>query len=177
MNKKPLGLRREIDNRNSSDMNENNLVLPRTAGRWLLPLIVCVLLGCSSKSPDMGRQFTIGKPEPPKQNCASVGMGSGSVDGTQYVYKEISPGKCQWVVNVEATNYLREQEAKRSRLYFALRTRVLTTEEWGEVIKYGDRLNIDSGRGYYAEEKSRELNNAYLQQFLLRMSAMKAEQK
>ena len=66
---------------------------------------------------------------------------------------------------------VREYEQRKLDLYFALRTRVLTDEEWAQVVEHGDHLNISSLQPYFATEKMKELNDAYLQQFKLRLAA------
>ena len=75
------------------------------------------------------------------------------------------------MVDVSAEQAVRDHERRKHDLYFALRTRVLTDEEWEEVVRYGDQLNIKNMVSYYPSEKTIELNDAYLQQFKLRRAA------
>jgi hypothetical protein len=95
-------------------------------------------------------------------------------NGTQYKKAEVEPGKWQWIVDEAAMNYLAEIEKHRRDLYWALRSRVLTDAEMLEVEGYGDRLNIQPMVSYNAEEKKREMNDALLQQFKLRLAAERA---
>jgi hypothetical protein len=97
--------------------------------------------------------------------------GGCNMNGVHYKKTEISPGKWQWIVDVETENYARVQQDRRRNLYWALRSRVLTDEEMAEVGRYGDGLNIEPLQGYMPEEKMRELNDALLQQFKLRAAA------
>ena len=58
-------------------------------------------------------------------------------------------------------------EQRRQELWQALRTRVLTKEEWHEVLQYGANLNIEMGVPYYRTEKTMELTHAYMLQFIM----------
>src|SRR3984885_5981848 len=108
---------------------------------------------------------------PPDEKCQYLGC---NINGINYKQSEVSPGRWQWIVNEEAEKYAREQEARRTNLYWALRSRVLTDEEMAEVETYGRYLNIQPMTPYSAHEKELDLNAALLQQFRLREIAKAA---
>lgn len=92
-----------------------------------------------------------------------------SINGTPYWKVEVKPGKWEWQVNEASLKLLNDEERHRAELWMALRTRVLAADEWKEVLQYGDRINRPPNIPYFAEEKSRELNDAYATQQLLRL--------
>jgi hypothetical protein len=65
-------------------------------------------------------------------------------------------------------NKIQEYESKKYALYHALTTRVLTDDELIKARQYGDSLNIQDNAPYYADQKRRELDNAFAIQDLLR---------
>lgn len=108
---------------------------------------------------------------PPDEKRQYLGC---NINGINYKPSEISPGCWQWVVNEEAEKRIRDEEAHRANLYWALRSRVLNDEEMAEVERYGSSLNIQLMVSYSPHEKEMELNNALLQQFRLREIAKAA---
>ena len=108
---------------------------------------------------------------PPDEKCQYLGC---NINGINYKQSEVSPGRWQWVVNEEAEKRIRDEEAHRANLYWALRSRVLNDEEMAEVERYGSSLNIQLMVSYSPHEKEMELNNALLQQFRLREIAKAA---
>lgn len=94
-----------------------------------------------------------------------------NVNGVNYLKREVSPGRWQWVQNEEANRRQHEYEKRKDDLYFALQTRALTTDEEIEALGYGSSLNIRNMVSYRAEEKSRELQNAWFQQRRLQLLA------
>ena len=62
------------------------------------------------------------------------------------------------------------RENKRRELFFALTSRVLTSEELLAVGAYGSRLNIEMMVSFNMQEKLQELTNALLVQQLLRQA-------
>lgn len=94
-----------------------------------------------------------------------------TINGTPYKKSEISPGKWQWVVNEELLRLSQIRENHRRDLFWALRSRVLTDAEMTEVDGYRDSLNIEQMVSFNPAEKARELNDALLQQFKLRLAA------
>lgn len=105
---------------------------------------------------------------------------SGSGTGTSYICKE---GK--WVEDVEGEKRAREKaeadNKKKKALYWALRTRILTDAEMGEVANYDYELLKPTYAGSYAtmgmigvdpdEAVKKEFMVALLQQFKLRAAA------
>jgi hypothetical protein len=75
-------------------------------------------------------------------------------------------------------NFIDTYEKRKTDLYWALRTRVLTDEEMGEVAKHDYCLLIRSGEVYTPSEKIKEFGDALLQQFKIRhiTSLTKAEE-
>lgn len=106
-------------------------------------------------------------------NCESpteggLGYGALSCNGTQYKKSEVSPGKWEWVQDIEAMNSMADRENHRRDLFWALRSRILTDDEMKEVVEYGNSLNIELNQSYFPEEKFKELNEALFQQHRLR---------
>lgn len=85
-------------------------------------------------------------------------------NGVQYMKREVSPGRWQWVENEEANRHSAEREARRRFIFAALWTRVLAPEEEAEALAMGNSLNIAPMTPYYAADKQRELNDAWFQQ-------------
>ena len=93
-------------------------------------------------------------------------------DGSSlYHIVEYSPGKCRWEIDREGMRTAAQEEQQRRDLYFSLRSRVLTDKEMQEVADYGKYLNIDSSVPYNEGDKAKELNDALLTQFKLRLAA------
>lgn len=97
-----------------------------------------------------------------------------SVNGTPYKREEVEPGRWQWVADEKIVRLQNEREARRSELWWALRTRPLTPEEANEVRGWGDSINITPMVSYYAEEKSRERILAFEAQARLQMMVAQA---
>jgi hypothetical protein len=95
-------------------------------------------------------------------------------NGTPYRKEEVAPGQWQWVVDQKIMKLTADRERHRRDLYWALRSRILTDDEMKEVEQYGDYLNIEPMVSYSSDEKKRELNDALLQQFKLRLAAERA---
>ena len=113
--------------------------------------------------------------EPPDSNDPYKGWTNVQINGIPYDKKEID-GKWQWVVDEKLLREKQQREQHRCDLYWALRSRILTSDEFKEVIQYGSSLNIDLDTPFCSEEKTRELNDALLQQFKMRLlSANKLE--
>ncbi len=91
-----------------------------------------------------------------------------SSNGVPYKKAEVSPGRWQWVVNKEAQERERKWQADIADLYSALRTRVLTDEEFDRAKSLGLSLVTRLMVPYYEQEKRRELDEAFLQQYRLR---------
>jgi hypothetical protein len=68
-----------------------------------------------------------------------------------------------------------DEQDEKDRLYFAMRSRVLTEDEMKRVEHYQERLLTRDGRPYYEEEIVKQFNAALLQQFQIRTLAMTAE--
>ncbi len=117
-----------------------------------------------------------GQPEWPDCDPPHPVYGGGglSVNNVQYKKVEVSPGHWQWRINEEAMKMLADYEQHRIDLYFALRSRVLTDEEMQEVAHLGADLTIRIGEVYDQTEKYKELNEALLQQFKLKIAQEKA---
>jgi hypothetical protein len=94
----------------------------------------------------------------------------------------------KWILDKEAMDRESERqinrEKRRKELYFALRSRILSDEEMGEVAKWGIELvraeswGFGGHRIYMASdetEKHKELNEALLQQFKLRQAEAKCK--
>lgn len=69
------------------------------------------------------------------------------------------------------------EEVHRRELYWALRTRVLTIEEWREVEQYDFWLCVEPMCSYHHKDKVEEFNASLLQQFKLRMAVETAKAK
>jgi hypothetical protein len=93
-----------------------------------------------------------------------------SLNGIPYHKEEVEPGRWQWVINAEALRSKQEEAARRSDLWFALRTRVLTSEEMASVRSYGQWLNLQEMVPYDASQKALELNNALANQALMQIA-------
>jgi hypothetical protein len=94
-----------------------------------------------------------------------------NINGVNYLKREVAPGRWQWVENEEANRRQWERECRKMELFHALWTRALTQPEEEEAISHGDALNIQNCVPYRAEEKQRELHNAWFQQRRLQMLA------
>lgn len=94
-----------------------------------------------------------------------------NLNGTQYKKVEVEAGKWQWKVDEEIEKYKRDEQLRKDNLYWALRSRVLTAEEMAEIERLGASLIIREMVPYKESEKQKELNDALLQQFLLRQIA------
>lgn len=117
-----------------------------------------------------------GEPEkdcPPSYAGSMTSAISSSSGAIALELRKLPNGKCQWQMNREETQRVQGEEQHRKDLYWALRSRVLTDAEMAEVAQYGADLNINDGETYNADEKARELNDALLQQYRLRLSAQK----
>jgi hypothetical protein len=79
------------------------------------------------------------------------------------------------VPDEEANKRDSQERRRKSELFWALRSRVLTLAEMEEVEQHGDSLNIVPCWPYMKSDKDRELNDALLQQFRLRMAAERAK--
>jgi hypothetical protein len=66
-------------------------------------------------------------------------------------------------------------DTKRRELYWALRSRIITNDEMKQVEELGVNLVIATGEGFFRLEKERELNDALLQQFRMRIEAERAK--
>lgn len=95
-----------------------------------------------------------------------------TVNDVPHSKKEIAPGEWRWVVNEVLLAARDARETDRRNLFWALRSRVLTEDEMKRVDQYGSSLNIDLGVSFYRLEKSRELNEALLQQARLRAALL-----
>lgn len=84
-------------------------------------------------------------------------------------YKCSSDGK--WVINKEAVVDQEKEQKHKYDLYWALRSRVLTSDEMKEVEQYGIYLIVTPMTPFDESEKNREFNDALLQQFRLRLAA------
>ncbi len=118
-------------------------------------------------------------PEPLKPETWS-GLRAMSINGLPYKLQKVAENCFIWVPDVEASQRQLEAEAKenarKDELYLALRTRVLTVKEWEEVVALGEYLLVHFHGGTASGnfvELERRLNEAYLQQFKLRMAAEK----
>jgi hypothetical protein len=101
-----------------------------------------------------------------------------SIDGEPYHKVEVSPGKWQWQVDRESIKRCQEDQHRKSELFWALRSRVLTESEMKDVEDQGDRLNTPMACSGMTisypgdnERRKRELNDALLAQFRLRRAA------
>lgn len=92
-------------------------------------------------------------------------------NGINYLKKEVSPGRWQWVENEEANRRQWEREDRKRKLFFALQTRALTPEEEIEALEHGTNLNIENMVSYSPEVKQRELQDAWFQQRRLQLLA------
>lgn len=99
-----------------------------------------------------------------------------NANGTQYRKTEVEPGKWQWTIDQEAMESKARSDQARRDLYWALRTRVLTADEMSRVQQMGLWLVTEENVSYYEADKQRELNDALLQQFKLRIAAEKPAQ-
>lgn len=63
------------------------------------------------------------------------------------------------------------EEAHRRDLFQALKTRPLTADERKEALGYRDRLNIEPNTPYFAADKTRELNEAWVVQARIQAAA------
>lgn len=97
-----------------------------------------------------------------------------NINGVPYIKAEVSPGKWQWVVDENTQRLDRENDQYKRDLYWALRSRILTDEEMARVKSYGVNLIIESMVPFRTEDKQRELNEALLQQFNMRLAAENA---
>lgn len=95
-----------------------------------------------------------------------------TVNDVPHSKKEIAPGEWRWVVNEVLLAARDASETARRNLLWALRSRVLAEDEMKRVDQYGSSLNIDPGVSFYRLEKSRELNEALLQQARLRSALL-----
>ncbi len=77
-----------------------------------------------------------------------------------------------------------EREARKEKLYWALRTRPLTDEEMGQVAEFDYHLTVRmiaisetsaSSESYKENEKRREFNDALLQQFRIRAASVRTD--
>lgn len=79
-----------------------------------------------------------------------------------------------WVIDTYAIESEREYQEDRRKLYFALRTRILTDKEMERVRLLGIDLVVEPMESYLEANKLRELNEALLQQAELRIRVNKA---
>lgn len=63
------------------------------------------------------------------------------------------------------------EEAHRRDLFQALKTRALSADERKEALGYRDRLNIEPNTPYFAADKTRELNEAWVVQARIQTAA------
>jgi hypothetical protein len=103
----------------------------------------------------------------PKRECDPE-HDLGRTDG-RYQYECSPEGK--WVENVVLSTALAKVEEHKAQLAWALRSRVLTDEEMGEVATQGSWLLIPDGVSFYQADVDRQFNEALLQQFRLRAIA------
>ncbi len=123
------------------------------------------------------------QPEPLKPETWS-GLRAMSINGLPYKLQKVAENCFIWVPDTDAIARQREadikENARKDELWLALRTRVLTAKEWDEVVALGEYLLIHlhggMGSGNFVELE-RRLNEAYLQQFKLRMAAEKEASK
>ena len=94
-----------------------------------------------------------------------------NVNGIPYKKEEVAPGEWEWVVDEKSHRRALERAQRRRDLFWALRTRVLTDEEFVEAQSHGEYLNIEPMVSFRADEKARELNDAYVTQAKLRAIA------
>lgn len=94
---------------------------------------------------------------------------STNVNGVHYKCSEDG----RWVIDEEAMAWKAEQQAARDKLYWALRTRVLTDKEMEQVENLGISLIIREMQPFNPKEMHDMLNAALLQQFKLRDIARK----
>lgn len=138
-------------------------------------LSIFALLLCDSASGQTKKRECT----PPKPGESSIFSSMSSSDGS--IWKCSAEGK--WVEDKDGEKEAREYEAKaekeRSDLYWALRTRVLTTKEMDEVQKRGSSLVSPMCWSWCGAdnrvEEEKIFNDALLQQFRLRIAAEKAE--
>ena len=86
----------------------------------------------------------------------------------QYIAKQISPGHCRWIEDIEGENSIAQYEAKKAALFHALKTRVLTDEELKSVGEFGSSLNTPDGIPYDSRQTAEELTQALMIQQMLR---------
>lgn len=92
-------------------------------------------------------------------------------------YKQDEAG--EWIVDKESQSRLLEYSAAENKrkddLYFALRSRVLSSEEMAEVQRLGTqllvRMNGGMSQSYREDELEKRLNEALLQQLRLQAVA------
>lgn len=109
-------------------------------------------------------------PQWPDVDLLDGSEGAIQSDGVnQYILTKISPGHGRWVEDVAGEREIRREENHRARLFHALFTRVLTKKEMTEALGYGESLNVSVGVMYHADEKRKELMDAFYQQAKLRI--------
>lgn len=142
--------------------------------KTILVISICLLTGCNlsgigspHSKPAKATKAESSKPEcDPKTDWA---YGDG--------YTQYKCDKGKWVVDDEALKRLADEEKHKADLYWALRSRVLTSKEMAEVAQYGSKLLVHPMQPYFQEEIDREFNAALLQQFILRTAAAEVEHK
>ena len=139
--------------------------------RWIATSLF-LISGCTPH-PSVSTVQT-SRPLPGQDNTADCRILSGgaNINGTMYKVKQISPGKCVWVENVEGEQSIRAEYKRRADLFNALTHRALTSDELKEAAAYGDELNHPpDGTPYYENELNNQLQLAWTIQQTLQMKA------
>lgn len=129
-------------------------------------LLICMLtIGCHAQiKSSVDYIWPNCAPPDPKLGPMRTSMGI-----AQYEQKEVSPKHWQWVLDEEDLKRSEEEEKKKYDLWVALQTRPLTNEEMTKVLAYGDALNTPLGTSYDPVQKSKILQNAYVNQFKMQL--------
>jgi hypothetical protein len=85
-----------------------------------------------------------------------------NVNGVQYLKKEVSPGKWQWVVDDDAMKSMADYEQKRWELFSAIGTRKLTHEE---LMGVDPLLGAQPMTPYFPCEKYAEIYDLLVKQW------------
>jgi hypothetical protein len=146
-----------------------DLELRRSMNRRSVAILLAsaMILGAQSK-----------KPTHPKRECEPTiagGLLSSALSDGYRQYKCSDEGK--WVVDEDAMRSLEAEAQSKRDLYWALRSRVLTTAEMKRVERYGIYLVLSPMQAFKEDEKQRELNDALLQQFRLRVARDEAKKE
>lgn len=108
----------------------------------------------------------------------SVAVGQQAVPAQSSKQKSltVTPAyRCNGCLRAFDDKYFAKVAAHKKKLYWALRTRVLTDKEMAEVESFDYWLLVDGWRPYDEAVKIAEFNQALLQQYKIRDIAAKAQ--